>query len=150
MCIRDRDILSQCTLAHDKAERKSASLYLDPKAFSACRSESIDYAIMEQADNRAIVPDVTIGWSDIGSWEVIAKRALSESADDNAQIGDVMMVNCKGVYARSDGPLIAAINVEDLIIVGTKDAVMICAPDHTQNVKTIVTGLEDRERDDLL
>ena len=145
-----QDILSQCTLAHDKAARKSASLYLDPKAFSACRSESIDYAIMEQADNRAIVPDVTIGWSDIGSWEVIAKRALSESADENAQIGDVMMVNCKGVYARSDGPLIAAINVEDLIIVGTKDAVMICAPDHTQNVKTIVTGLEDRERDDLL
>ena len=145
-----QDILSQCTLSIEKAQRQSASLYLDPKAFSQCRSESIDYAIMEQAEKRAIVPDVMIGWSDIGSWEVIAKRALSESADDNAQMGDVVMENCKGVYARSDGPLIAAINVENLVIVGTKDAVMICSPDYTQNVKTIVTCLEESCRDDLL
>jgi len=65
------DILDSSEKAMAKASRNAARLYLDPSEFAACRSESIDYAIMEHADKVAMVPNVDIGWNDIGSWEVI-------------------------------------------------------------------------------
>lgn len=148
------DILEQSRAAIDSSEREGANLYLDAKSFNACRSESIDYAIMEHAQNRAMVPDMKIGWSDIGSWEVIAQRELAHSLakdnDKNAQINDVMMVECDGVYARSEGPLIAAIGLSNVTIIATEDAILITANDQTQHVKTIVNKLKDDDRAALL
>lgn len=145
------DILRDSAAALSAAKRKGASIFLDPENFSRCRSESIDYAIMEPAQKRAMVPGLDMGWSDIGSWDVIRDRSLSAlGANDAAALGDVIAINCGGSYLRSEGPLIAAIGVKDLIVIATPDAVLITAPDQTQHVKDIVTRLKDEKRTELL
>lgn len=149
------DILKSSEAAIDKASRKEARLYLDPSEFAACRSESIDYAIMENAAKVAMVPNVDIGWNDIGSWEVICENAIADLASDSgegsvAELGDVISVDCKTSYLRSEGPLIAAIGVEDLVVVAMQDAVLITKKDQTQHVKTIVNKLKADSRKDLL
>jgi mannose-1-phosphate guanylyltransferase/mannose-6-phosphate isomerase len=149
------DILKSSEASIAKARRKNARLYLDPSEFAACRSESIDYAIMEKTDKVAMVPNVDMGWNDIGSWEVICDKAIEDLAalaDDSsvAALGDVISVDCKTSYLRSEGPLIAAIGVEDLVIVAMQDAVLITKKDQTQHVKTIVNTLKADSRKDLL
>lgn len=149
------DILKSSETTIAKSTREKARVYLDPSEFATCRSESIDYAIMENAEKVAMVANVDIGWNDIGSWEVICANAIDElSAKGDevcvAELGDVISVNCKTSYLRSEGPLIAAIGVEDLVVVAMGDAVLITKTDQTQHVKTIVNRLKEASRTSLL
>ena len=96
---------------------------LDPKAFDACKSISIDYAVMEHTQKAAIVP-VEMGWSDIGSWEALWDASDKDDVG-NALKGDVLHHGARNSYLRSEGPMIAAVGVEDLVVVATADAVLV-------------------------
>lgn len=112
---------------------------LDNTIFSQCPSDSVDYAIMEKTDKAAIIAPVDIGWSDIGSW-----------SEANSEDGDHVVADCQNLTIRSDGPMISAVGVEDLIIVATGDAVLVARKDSAQDVRKIVDELKRRGREDLL
>ena len=119
--------------ALDHAIRKERDIWLDPGFFEQAPSISIDYAVMEKTD-RAAVATARFGWSDIGAWDALSGQ-LSADGEGNTQLGDAVLINAKNVYCRSDGPFIAAIGVEDLVIVATEDAVMVTRKDCCQKVK---------------
>jgi mannose-1-phosphate guanylyltransferase/mannose-6-phosphate isomerase len=91
-----------------------------------------------------VVP-VDMGWSDVGSWQSLWEVSARD-ADGNATIGDVLTSTTHNSYLRSDGPLVAAIGVEDLVVVATRDAVLVSHRGSTQDVKKIVEQLENRGR----
>ena len=114
---------------------------LDETIFSETPSDSIDYAIMEKTDKAAVVAPVDVGWTDIGSW--------SEATSDAESAGH-MIVDSENVTLRSDGPVIGAVGVDNLIIVATGDAVLVARKDKAQEVRAIVDELKRRGREDLL
>jgi mannose-1-phosphate guanylyltransferase/mannose-6-phosphate isomerase len=133
-------LLAQCRAAFQKGKRDLDFFRLDAAAFEACKSISIDYAVMERTDKAAIVP-VEMGWSDIGSWEALWDASEKDGAG-NALKGDVLHHGSRNSYLRSEGPLVAAVGVDDLIVVATKDAVLVGRKDASQDVKKIVEQLE--------
>ena len=114
-------------------------------AFLACPSQSIDYAVMEHAANAAVVP-VEMGWSDVGSWQSLWDIA-PRGPDGNSVQGDVIVQKSRGSYLRSEGPLVAVVGVENLVVVATKDAVLVSHRDSVQDVKKVVEELEAKGRD---
>lgn len=134
-------IRSEATAALQGARKDGAVLKLDASRFALCPSDSIDYAVMEKTKRAAVVGPVEAGWSDIGSW-----TAISPAADDQR----IISVDCKRTIIRTDGPTIAAIGVEDLIIVATGDAVLVVPRPRAQEVKIIVDHLKAAKREELL
>jgi mannose-1-phosphate guanylyltransferase/mannose-1-phosphate guanylyltransferase/mannose-6-phosphate isomerase len=126
------------------AERKGRRLHPDAAAFAESPSESIDYAVMEKADRIAVMP-VSIGWSDVGSWEALLDR-LERDGQGNALTGDVLEMGTKNCLIRSEGPLVAAIGVEDLVVIATPDAVLIVPRAQSQKVKDVVEALKAQGR----
>ncbi len=119
-------------------------LRLDAKAFAAGPSDSIDYAVFEKTANAAVVP-VDPGWSDIGSWSALWEISTKD-ANGNVLVGDVMTTDSSGSYIRAEDRLVAAVGIEDLIIVETADAVMVADKKHVQDVKKIVKKLKKEDR----
>lgn len=142
-------ILAHCRNALARAATEGVLTRLDAAAFHDCPSEPVDIAIMEQAGRVAVVAPVRAGWNDVGSWDAIAdlrKAGAGSAAPDER----VIALNCNNCLIESDGPLVAAIGLEDLVIVATADAVLITRRGMTQEVKTIVTALKSQGRKDLL
>jgi mannose-1-phosphate guanylyltransferase/mannose-6-phosphate isomerase len=138
-------LLAQCRAAIRDGKRDLDFFRLDAAAFEACKSISIDYAVMERTDKAAIVP-VAMGWSDIGSWEALWDASEKDGAG-NALKGDVLHHRARNSYLRSEGPLVAAVGVDNLIVVATKDAVLVGRKDVSQDVKKIVEQLEREGRE---
>jgi mannose-1-phosphate guanylyltransferase/mannose-6-phosphate isomerase len=115
------------------AEVDGSVIYVDAEAFAASPAKSIDYAVMEHSDRVAVVP-VSMGWSDIGSWEALLD---SSGKDDrgNALGKDVLALDCRDTLVRTSGPRVAAIGVENLVIVATADAVLVMRPEEAQRVR---------------
>jgi mannose-1-phosphate guanylyltransferase/mannose-6-phosphate isomerase len=114
------------------------------EAFEACRSESVDYAVMEKTDRAVVVP-LDAGWSDIGSWVSFAE--MSETDDHgNVLEGDVLAFDTENSLLYSQGRLLAALGVKDHIVVETADAVLVAAKDRVQDVKKIVAKLKEQGR----
>ncbi len=126
------------------ARRDLDFLRLDPAAFAAAADRSIDYAVMERTDRAAMVP-VEMGWTDVGSWSALWEVAPKDEAG-NALIGDVIAVDLKNCYVRGDGRLVAAVGLEDVILVDTDDAVLAVHRDHAQDIKRVVDTLKQRNR----
>jgi mannose-1-phosphate guanylyltransferase/mannose-6-phosphate isomerase len=133
-------MLGFCRDAIAHAHRDMDFIRLGEVAFLACPSQSIDYAIMEHAAHAAVVP-VEMGWNDVGSWQSLWDIS-PHGADGNALIGEVVTEKSRNSYIRSEGPLVAAVGVEDLVVVATKDAVLVSHRDKAQDVKKIVEQLE--------
>ena len=121
---------------------------LEEKAFAACPSESIDYAVMEKTRD-AVVMACDFGWSDIGSWSSLWQASAADTAG-NVAIGDVELDNARNCYVRADRRLIAAIGVDDLVIVETSDAVLVAHKNQAQRVKDMVETLKAKQRDEYL
>lgn len=138
-------MLAACREALARSSRDLDFLRLGREAFLACPSQSIDYAIMEHAANAAVVP-VEMGWSDVGSWQSLWQIS-DRDGDGNTLRGDVVAEGVRDSYVRSDGPLVAALGVTDLVVVATKDAVLISHRDASQGVKKIVDRLDGCGRD---
>ncbi len=111
------DMLRAVRTCMDKAQRQDNIIRPDPDCFADSPSDSIDYAVMERAEKVACVP-VTMGWSDVGSWDSLHDISVK---DDNGNVlqGDVLALGTKGCLVHSDGPRIALVDVDDLIVVAT-------------------------------
>ncbi len=114
---------------------------LPAEQFSEMPSISIDYAVMEKAGNTAVVVS-DFGWSDIGSWKAISDLYASD-ASGNRLSGKTVMVNTRDCFVQGRDRVIAAVGVNDLVIVDTGDAVLVSHRDHAQDVKEVVTQLSE-------
>jgi mannose-1-phosphate guanylyltransferase/mannose-6-phosphate isomerase len=123
------------------SEREALSqLDLDPATFEQVPDVSIDYALMERSGLVAVVP-CTIGWSDIGSWSAIADLA-AEDDNGNRIDGRAFLQGVHDCYIRSEGRVVGAVGVDNLLIVDTADALLVAARSHAQDVKQIFTQLK--------
>jgi mannose-1-phosphate guanylyltransferase len=120
------------------------------KVYPTLPSQSIDYGIMEHADNMRCVP-VEFGWFDMGSWDA-AYDLAEKNESKNAYRADVIPFKAKGCYVQTDDPkkLVALVNVKNLVVVDTGDALLVCNRKKTQNVKQIVAELKKNGRTELL
>ena len=117
-------------------------IWPDADAFAASPSDSIDYAVMEKAERVAIVP-VTMGWSDVGSWDAL--HAISRpDRDGNVHSGDVVAVDTSNCFVRSDGVRVALVGVSYLIVVASGNDILILPRGRSQEVKKIIAALEAR------
>lgn len=142
------DILEKGIAALKAAKHEGLCVHLDPELFSECRSDSIDYAIMEKTKHAAIVTPVEAGWNDIGSWAAISD--FFQKHRDSNSVGNVKMIDCSNTHARSYGPFVAAIGLKNTIIVAMDDAVLIVDENDTQAVKQITQHLKNSGQGDLL
>jgi mannose-1-phosphate guanylyltransferase / mannose-6-phosphate isomerase len=144
------DIVAACRQALANAQRDRDFIRLDKEAFSACAGESIDYAVMEHTRRAAIVP-VSMRWSDVGSWDALWELGVKDE-DGNSIAGNVVVEEARNCYLRSEAGLVAAIGIEDLVVVATADAVMVSPRNRTQEVKKLVARLvrDRREEADAL
>lgn len=117
---------------------------LDAAAFAACPDDSIDYAIMEKT-LRAHVVTLDAGWSDVGSWSSLWEES-DQDESGNVLRGDVICHDAHNNLLFSDYKLIAAVGVDDLIVVNTPDAVLVANKACVQEVKVIVKKLESAKR----
>nr|WP_281399898.1 mannose-1-phosphate guanylyltransferase/mannose-6-phosphate isomerase [Microvirga zambiensis] len=141
----DPKLLQACTQAVDKAATDLDFLRLDPMSFQSAPNISIDYAVMEKTPHAAVVP-VDCAWSDIGAWSALWSLAQKDE-NGTATLGDVVALESKDCYIRSDGPLVATIGVEDLVIVATQDAILVAPKGRDQDVKKLVDQLKARGHD---
>jgi mannose-1-phosphate guanylyltransferase/mannose-6-phosphate isomerase len=144
------DIVDACRRALAQAKRDDDFIRLDKAAFAACPTDSIDYAVMEHTARAAVVP-VSMGWSDVGSWDALWELGDKDAAA-NALVGNVVAEDTRNCYLRSEAALVAAVGVEDLVVVATADAVMLAPRDRTQEVRRLVArlGAEGREEAEAL
>ena len=133
-------LLAGCRTAFAAARRDLDFLRLDRAAFAALPGDSIDYAVMEHTDRAAIVP-VEMGWSDVGSWDALWSIGGKDEAG-NVVIGDVIAQDSRDSYFRASERLIAALGVDNLVVVETADVVLVARRDRTQEVIALVARLE--------
>jgi len=141
------EIVAAARAAFDAGHRDGAVHRPEASAFADAPSTSIDYAVMEKAQQVAVVP-VSMGWSDVGSWDALHEITAKDEGG-NALSGDVLAIDTANNLIRSDGPKVTAIGVEDLIIVATKDAVLVMPRGESQRVKEIVDRLKAEGSDKL-
>ena len=133
------DILAASTAAYRAAKTDLDFVRIDKEAFEACRSESIDYAVMEKTRDAVVLP-LDAGWSDVGSWSSLFD-ALPSDEQGNVLQGDVLVHDTHDCYVHSTSRLVTAVGMNDHIIVETKDAVMVAPKDRVQDVKELVNLL---------
>lgn len=118
------------------------------KIYHLIPSISVDYGIMEKCNDIMVVP-ADFGWNDVGSWDMF-NVLHTEDTDGNIKIGDALTIDSKNTTVYSSGKLVAAVGVDNLIIVETPDAIMVCTKDKAQDVKKIVDRLKENGREELL
>lgn len=117
-----------------------SQLELDAGAFANVPDDSIDYAVMEKSDQVAVVP-CNIGWSDIGSWAVLGDLGVADAEGNRIQ-GEAMLHNTRNCTIQTDGRLVGAVGLNNLIIVDTPDALLVADKNHAQDVKHIFANLK--------
>lgn len=136
------DILEVCERAYAQRSEDLYFLRVDQATFAECRSESIDYAVMEHTKDAAVVP-MDPGWSDIGAWDALHElKASDDKQNGNAIHGDVMLHNTRNSLVHSESRLVAAVGVNNLVIVETDDAVLVADRHQAQDTKLIVNALK--------
>ncbi len=135
------DILHSASKALERASSAGGVTHLERESFAACRADSVDYAVMEKTDRAAVVAPVDVGWNDIGAWTSVPAQHNQEQ---------VCEIGCANTTIKTDGPFVAAIGLEDMIVVATADAVLVAPKERAQEVKDIVERLKADGRDDLL
>ncbi|WNL43428.1 mannose-1-phosphate guanylyltransferase/mannose-6-phosphate isomerase [Halomonas sp. PAMB 3264] len=140
------DILESCQAAFQTRTQDMDFLRIDEAVFGQCRSESIDYAVMEHTRQAAVVP-MSPGWSDIGAWDALhALRGEKDPEHHNAVRGDVLLRDTRNSLVYSESRLVATLGVSDLVVVETDDAVLVAHRDHAQDTKQIVSALKEAGR----
>ena len=138
------EILEICRRAIETEAPDLDFIRVDSEIFSTCPDDSIDYAVMEKTDSAAMVP-LDAGWSDVGSWTSLWETA---DKDDNGNVcvGDTILENTKNSYINAEQRLVSVIGLEDVIVVETKDAVMVAHKDDAQSIKNVVNKLKAEKR----
>ncbi len=138
------DILEAATAAFRAATSDLDFVRIGKDAFVECRSESIDYAVMEKTRDAIVLP-LDAGWSDVGSWSSLFD-ALPADEDGNVLQGDVLIHDTHDCYVHSTSRLVATVGMDDHIVVETKDAVLVAPKDRVQDVKELVAKLRKSGR----
>jgi mannose-1-phosphate guanylyltransferase/mannose-6-phosphate isomerase len=144
------DILEACEIALSETQDDLDFIRVNPEAFNACPDASIDYAVMEplcsaEGSDKVVVVPMNAGWSDIGSWSALWDVSQKDK-HDNVHKGDVIAVNSKQNYIFTENKLIATVGVSNLVIVETKDAILVADMSQVQDVKMVVQELRKSGR----
>jgi mannose-1-phosphate guanylyltransferase/mannose-6-phosphate isomerase len=140
-------IISAAEQALAAATKDLDFIRLDKAAFAASPSDSIDYAVMEKSTNAAMVA-LDAGWSDVGSWDALWD-VMAKDERGNACRGDVLLEQCNNSYVNAEERLVAVIGLDDVVVVETKDAVLVASKAHIQGVKNIVAKLQSYGRSEV-
>lgn len=132
------------SVTHAKVDKDF--LRLDPADFSTSPSDSIDYAVMEKTSAGVVIP-LDAGWNDIGAWDALASIGQSDAAGNKVQ-GDVVAIDTQDSVIYSDGRLLATIGVSNLVVVATKDAVLVADKANAQAVRKVVDALKTAAREE--
>ena len=138
------DIYDSCERAFSGVSSDLDFIRIDGDAFEACRNESIDYAVMERTQDAVVVP-FDAGWNDIGSWSSLWDVAQKDNYG-NAITGDVIVVDATNSLVRADDKLVAAVGINDLVVVSTRDALLVAHRDRVQDARLIANKLRDDGR----
>lgn len=141
------DIVKHASLSYEKAAAASGTINLDEVSFTACPSQSIDYAVMEPTDKAAVVP-ADIGWNDIGSFTSL--HALKKGENGNAFSGDVITHDTHNSLIETDGPLVTTVGMDGFAVIVKDGSVLVAKLDAAQDVKKIVEALKAENRTDKL
>ncbi|TCO80989.1 mannose-1-phosphate guanylyltransferase/mannose-6-phosphate isomerase [Plasticicumulans lactativorans] len=136
-------IVEACRAALASARADVDFLRLERAAFTACPSDSIDYAVMERTQTAAVTP-LAVGWNDVGAWSALWDVGSRDEAG-NVFCGDVYALDTRNTYVRADR-LVATVGLDDAVIVETPDAVLVARRDRVQDVKKIVERLKAEGR----
>lgn len=134
------DILMVCKEAIATGSKDIDFVRIDPEVFGRCADSSIDYAVMEKTKNAVVVP-LDAGWSDVGSWSSLWNIS-NKSSYGNVFKGDVISERTQNTYVHASSRLVATLGVENLVVVETKDAVLVADRSSVQDVKIIVDELQ--------
>lgn len=143
----DVTMLSVCQKAISTAQVDVDFVRVDKDVFATCPSNSIDYAVMEKTDLAVVIP-LDAGWNDIGSWSALWD-VTPKDAHGNAISGDVITRDTENSFIYAEHKLVTVIGVQDLVVVETKDALMIASKDKVQDVKHIVDQLKKAHRKEV-
>lgn len=140
------DILESCEHAMAQAQHEEVNgvAFVRPEgaSFLSCRSQSIDYAVIEMHDNVAVVPFLG-QWSDVGSWNAVADLSPADS-EGNRVIGQGHTLQSRNTFIHSSGRTVVALGTKDLLIIDTPDALLVAQRDHAEQVKDAVAYLSQR------
>lgn len=142
------DILAAARQAWEQRKVDMGFVKLGAAAFSACPSESIDKAVMEQTKSAAVV-EAEMGWSDVGSWGALWD-VTGKDERGNAVRGDVDLHESTNCYVRSENRLVSVLGVDDVLVIETSDAVLVAHRNHAQSVKDAVSRLREDHRTEIL
>lgn len=138
------DILKACHKAWQGKTNDLEFIRVDEQAFVDCPSESIDYALMEVTDQAYVMP-LEVGWNDLGSWSNLSD-VLDKDVSGSVLDGDVISIDSQNNYIYSKDRLVAALGVSDLVIVDSKDAILVTTKEQSQNIKKIVNTIKSGGR----
>lgn len=141
-------ILAACRVALEHAQADSHFLHVQAEQFALCADESVDYAVMEHTAVGLVVP-MNAGWNDLGSWAAIWDVGTRDSNENRIE-GDVLAINTRNCLIQSHHRLVATVGLEDLIVIETKDAVLVANKHDSQQVKDVVKRLQAEERDEFI
>lgn len=142
------DIYSACVKAWQGKSQDMDFLRPTPALFDQCPAESIDYAVVEKTDN-ALMMAMNPKWNDVGSWSALLDL-LPKTPEGNVQVGDVMALKSTNNYIHAEQKLVATLGIKDLVIVDTKDALLVAHRDHVEDVKQLVDQLKSGQRSEYL
>ncbi len=134
------DILTACQQAMNVSSHDLDFVRVDPQIFATCPDDSIDYAVMEKTTDAVMVP-MDAGWSDVGSWSSLWEIS-DKTPEGNVTHGDVIQVNSRNNYVFAESSLVTTVGVDDLVIVQTKDALLVSKRDQVQQVKQVVEQIK--------
>lgn len=138
------DVLDACRAAYAGKEHDLHFLRFNEAAFLACPDVSIDYAVMEKTSTSVVVP-LDAGWSDIGTWSALWD-ASEKDGDGNCEIGDVLNLNGSGNYINAGSRLVAAVGLENMVVVETQDTVFVAPKSRVGEIKSLIAQMKAQKR----
>lgn len=140
------DMFNACEQAMAATQADLDFIRVDKAAFEACPDDSIDYAVMEKTTQAVVVP-MDCGWSDVGSWSALWEVS-DKDENGNACRGDVINVDTRNTYVHASEKLVTTIGLDDVVVVETKDAILVAKQSEVQQVKKIVEQLKAEDRNE--
>ena len=138
------EMYTACRLSVENREDGDDFIRPDKTAFLDSPSDSIDYAVMEKTDLAMMVP-LDAGWSDVGSWTALHDVRRRDKAGNTID-GDVVTHDCKNTFIQAESRMVAAVGLEDIVIIETKDSTLVASKARSQDVKHLVDKLKARDR----
>ncbi len=142
------DIYQACVDSLSDTSSDLDFIRFNEEAFKACPDESIDYAVMEKTQKACLVP-LDAGWNDVGAWSSLWETHKHKDANGNACIGDVMVEGVNNSYINSEERLVAVIGLDDVVVVETKDAMLVANKHKVQDIKQVVNKLKAQNRSEF-